>query len=155
MVTIVVAMAANRVIGIENRLPWHLPEDLRRFKAITMGRPVIMGRKTFESIGKPLPGRTNVVLTRGHWTGDGIEVRGSIMDAVRDYPDAMVIGGSEVYRQALQIADAIEMTLIDRDYAGDSMFPEIGPEWAEASRETHSAPGFDYHFVRLSRTVSP
>ena len=153
MVTVIVAMSTNRVIGINNSLPWHIPDDLKRFKRITMGKSVIMGRKTFESIGRPLPGRTNVVVTRSGWSAEGVETRTSIEDAIRDFPSAMVIGGSEVYRQALEIAGAIEMTVIDRDFEGDAMFPELGPEWVEVSRETHTGTDFDHHYVRLVRSA--
>ena len=147
------AMSTNRVIGINNSLPWCIPDDLKRFKRITMGKSVIMGRKTFESIGRPLPGRTNVVVTRSGWSAEGVETRTSIEDAIRDFPSAMVIGGSEVYRQALEIAGAIEMTVIDRDFEGDAMFPELGPEWVEVSRETHTGTDFDHHYVRLVRSA--
>lgn len=153
MVTVIVAMSTNRVIGINNSLPWCIPDDLKRFKRITMGKSVIMGRKTFESIGRPLPGRTNVVVTRSGWSAEGVETRTSIEDAIRDFPSAMVIGGSEVYRQALEIAGAIEMTVIDRDFEGDAMFPELGPEWVEVSRETHTGTDFDHHYVRLVRSA--
>jgi dihydrofolate reductase len=146
-------MSTNRVIGINNSLPWCIPDDLKRFKRITMGKSVIMGRKTFESIGRPLPGRTNVVVTRSGWSAEGVETRTSIEDAIRDFPSAMVIGGSEVYRQALEIAGAIEMTVIDRDFEGDAMFPELGPEWVEVSRETHTGTDFDHHYVRLVRSA--
>jgi len=152
-VTVIVAMSTNRVIGINNSLPWCIPDDLKRFKRITMGKSVIMGRKTFESIGRPLPGRTNVVVTRSGWSAEGVETRTSIEDAIRDFPSAMVIGGSEVYRQALEIAGAIEMTVIDRDFEGDAMFPELGPEWVEVSRETHTGTDFDHHYVRLVRSA--
>ena len=151
--TVIVAMSTNRVIGINNSLPWCIPDDLKRFKRITMGKSVIMGRKTFESIGRPLPGRTNVVVTRSGWSAEGVETRTSIEDAIRDFPSAMVIGGSEVYRQALEIAGAIEMTVIDRDFEGDAMFPELGPEWVEVSRETHTGTDFDHHYVRLVRSA--
>ena len=154
MTTIVVACARGGVIGIANGLPWSLPEDLRRFRKITMGHAVVMGRRTFESIGRPLPGRTNVVLTRGGWSADGVEVRGSVERALSEFPDAMVIGGADVYRQAIQLVDAIEMTLIDEEFAGDAFFPHLGAEWGEVSRETHQREGMTYHFVRMERRAT-
>jgi dihydrofolate reductase len=151
VVTVIVAMAANRVIGINNSLPWCIPDDLKRFKRITMGKSVIMGRKTFESIGRPLPGRTNIVLSGSGWSAEGTEVCSSIESALQSHPDAIVIGGSQVYSLALPFADVIEMTLVDKNYEGDTLFPELGPEWVESCRETHNNGSFDYHYLRLER----
>jgi dihydrofolate reductase len=156
VISLVAAMARNRVIGAGNRLPWRLPEDLKRFKRITMRAPVIMGRKTHESIGKPLPGRRNIVVTRqpgARW--DGCEVAGSLDAALAlagDAPEVFVIGGGELYRLALPRADRLYLTLIDADYAGDAFFPEIDPrEWRETARE----PGAGFAFVTLERVRPP
>ncbi len=110
-----------------------------------------MGRRTFESIGRPLPGRTNVVLTRGAWSAEGVEVRGSLEIALADHPGAMIIGGANVYSQALPLAGSVEMTLIEKYFEGDSFFPGLGQGWSEISRETHAGPEFVYHFIRFER----
>ena len=156
LVALVAALAANRVIGAGNRLPWHLPEDLKRFKRLTMGAPVIMGRKTHESIleqaGKPLPGRRNIVVTRrpgAAWAG--CEVAHSLDAALAlagDAPEAFVIGGAELYRLALPRADRMYLTLLEAAYAGDALFPEFDPaEWRETARE----PGAGFAFVTYER----
>ncbi|MTD13967.1 ACT domain-containing protein [Nakamurella sp. YIM 132087] len=135
-ITLVAAVAHGGVIGADGGMPWHLPEDLRRFKALTMGRPMIMGRRTFESIGRPLPGRRSIVVTRdGDWAADGVEVAHSLGEALElaragGSDDVMVVGGGDIYAQALPLADVLEITHIDRTVAGDTRFPEIGPaEW--------------------------
>jgi dihydrofolate reductase len=126
---VVAAMARNRVIGHQGRMPWHLPADLKHFKAITLGHPVVMGRKTFESIGKPLPGRLNVVISRQRLQlPDGVALAGSLEEALRACNDAgrvMVIGGGEIYRQALPLASGLELTYVDDQPAGDTRFPEF------------------------------
>lgn len=151
-VTLIAAVARNRVIGRSNRLPWRLPEDLRRFKALTLGRPVVMGRKTFESIrdaiGGPLPGRRNIVVTRNaDYTAPGCVIVGSLeaaLAAARDGDEVFVIGGEQLYREALPIADRLQFTEIDADFEGDAWFPELAPgEWRVTSREPH-APGPDF-----------
>lgn len=124
---LVAAMARDRVIGHEGGMPWHLPADLKHFKALTLGHPVIMGRRTFDSIGKALPGRTNIVITRGRpELPQGVVRAGSLDEALRVVEDesVMVIGGGEIYRQALPRADRLELTLIDADISGDTQFPE-------------------------------
>lgn len=128
---LVAAMARNRVIGDAGGMPWHLPADLKHFKTVTMGHPVIMGRRTFESIGKPLPGRTNVVVSRGRPDlPEGVLLAGSLDEALERIggDTAMVIGGGEVFRQALPRADCMELTLIDAAINGDTCFPE----WSSA-----------------------
>jgi len=152
LVSLVAALARNRVIGAGDRLPWHLPEDLKHFKHLTMGAPVIMGRKTHESIGRPLPGRRNIVVTRqasARW--DGCEVARSLDDAIAlagDAPEAFVIGGAELYRLALPRADRLYLTLIDADYQGDTFFPEFDPAcWRETARE----PGAGFAFLTYER----
>lgn len=161
-VTIVVARAKNGIIGNQGALPWHLPADLKRFKAITVGKPVVMGRKTFESIGKPLPGRQNIVMTRDPaWTADGVTVVPNLAEAVaaagldpRVRGDLMIIGGAEIYALALPIATRIELTEVDAEPVGDTILPSFDPaRWREVARVTHPAegerPGFA--FVTLER----
>lgn len=128
-------------------MPWHLPEDLKHFKELTMGRTVVMGRKTFESIGKPLPGRTNVVVTRQQdFETQGVQVVHSLAEAVAKYPDAFIIGGAEVYRQALPLADELYITRIEADYEGDTKFPEFDPaDWKLVSSEPHEKFGYFYY----------
>jgi dihydrofolate reductase len=156
LVSLVAALARNRVIGASNRLPWHLPEDLQRFKRLTMGAPVIMGRKTHESIGRALPGRRNIVVTRrprASW--DGCEVAGSLdaaLAAAGDAPEVFLIGGAELYRLALPRADRLYLTLIDAEYPGDTLFPEFDPaDWRETARE----PGAGFAFVTYERARPP
>lgn len=144
MVSIIVAIARNRAIGCANKLLWHISEDMRRFKAITTGHPVIMGRKTFESIGRPLPNRTNVVITRMPESYDpaGCTVVGSLIEAIEMFPrdeEIFVIGGGEIYEQALPLAEKLYLTIVHDDYEADTFFPEWDPkEWTEISRESYS-----------------
>ena len=157
MLSIIAAMARNRVIGIANRLPWHLPEDLQHFKRLTMGHHILMGRKTFESIGRALPGRVTVVLTRdSRYAAPGCLTAQGLHEAIAlcgDDPEVYVVGGAKLYAQALALADRLYLTEIQREYEGDVRFPEIDRQlWAEVARETHTSPeGLDYHFVRYQR----
>lgn len=155
--SLIAAMARNRVIGRDNTLPWHLPEDLRHFKATTLGKPVIMGRKTWESLGRPLPGRRNIIVSRN---ADYVPAGGERVDSLEsaiaicgDAEEAFVIGGAEIYRQALPLAGRIYLTEIGQKVEGDASFPEIpAAEWQETSRETHvSAEGLGYAFVVFDR----
>jgi dihydrofolate reductase len=127
--SLIVAMTEQRVIGRNNALPWHLSEDLKRFKQITMGHPIIMGRKTFESIGRPLPGRQNIVLTREKREIPGVTVVSTLDDALRaagaNQGEVFVVGGAEVFKMALPMADKIHLTLIRETIAGDVLFPEV------------------------------
>jgi dihydrofolate reductase len=154
---LVAALARNRVIGAGNRLPWRLPADLARFKRLTMGAPVIMGRKTRESIGRPLPGRRNIVVTRASGAAwEGCLVAHSLEEALalaRDAAEAFVIGGAELYAQALPHAERLHLTLIEAAYAGDAWFPEFDPAaWREVAREACvSADGIRYAFVDYVR----
>lgn len=156
-VFLVVAVAANGVIGKDGALPWHLPADLRHFKALTMGKPMIMGRKTFESLPGLLPGRRHIVLTRNaDWAEEGAEVARSPEEAIAlaNAPHIAVIGGAEIYRQFLPYADRIEWTAVAVEPVGDTRFPDYDrSEWAEVAREAHPAdgrlPGFA--FVTLQR----
>jgi dihydrofolate reductase len=149
-------MAANRVIGADGRLPWHLPADLRRFKAATMGHHLIMGRSTFESIGRALPGRTSIVLTRDpDATFPGALVAHSLPEAIAAAagdPEVFIVGGEEVFRSALPIADRILLTEIALDVAGDTVFPELAPgDWTVVERESLSDPILDATFSVLER----
>jgi len=161
LTALVAALAHHRVIGVGNRLPWRLPEDLQRFKRLTMGAPVIMGRKTRESIGRPLPGRRNIVVTREREaTWEGCVVAHSLDEALAladDAAEAFVIGGAELYAQALPRADRLYLTLIDADYAGDAWFPAFdAAAWREVARESGvSADGLGYAFVDYERNPVP
>ena len=142
MISIIVAVAENGVIGSDNQMPWHISEDLRRFKAVTTGHPVIMGRKTFESLGRPLPNRTNVVITRNpSYKVDGATVVGSLDEALALFPgdgEVFVIGGGEIYRQAMDIADRLYITRVGTEFEGDTRFPEIDDSrWRVTWREAH------------------
>ena len=154
--TLIVAMDAQRGIGIDNRLPWHLPEDLAHFKRLTTGHPILMGRKTFESIGRPLPNRRNIVISRNPaWRHEGAETAASLEAAITllDGAAGYVIGGAEIYRQALPLASQLIITQIAHTYACDAFFPAIdAADWTETTREAHvSAGGLPYAFVTLRR----
>ncbi len=144
-VSLLAAMASNRVIGRGNALPWRLPADLRRFRRLTMGHPVIVGRVTFESIGAPLEGRAMVVLSRREgYAPAGVVVARSVEEAIAraEGAEAIVIGGEQIYRQAIGLAGRIYLTVIEREYEGDARFPEIDPSrWRLASDEGHPAEG--------------
>ena len=146
--SLIVAMARNRVIGRDGRLPWRLPSDQQRFKALTMGHHIVMGRKTWESIGRPLPGRVSVVVTRNKaYAAAGATVVGSLAEALalaRGDPEAFVIGGGELYGQALPLAERIYLTEIEDDYPGDVFFPTLAKaEWRAVEREAHPAQGVE------------
>ncbi|MEH6544068.1 MAG: dihydrofolate reductase [Porticoccaceae bacterium] len=141
-VSLIVAVSNNGVIGVKNQLPWHLPEDLKYFKAVTMGKPIVMGRKTFESIGRPLPGRSNIVVTSSqNWHSPGLEVCHSLeaalelarrLAAASGMDEVMVIGGEQIYRQSINLADRIYMTKVNVDMEGDAFFPELDAQgWDE------------------------
>jgi len=156
-VSILAAMAKNRVIGIENRLPWHLPEDLKHFKALTLGHTLLMGRKTFESIGRPLPGRRTVIISRDPaYRVEGCMHADSIPAALAlcgEDAEVFFVGGGEIYRQALPRADRLYLTEIQANYAGDAYFPEFNAgDWLEVEREKHRREdGLAYHFVVYER----
>ncbi|MGD9787536.1 MAG: dihydrofolate reductase [Sulfuricellaceae bacterium] len=156
-ISIIAAMARNHVIGIDNRLPWHLPEDLKHFKTLTMGHHIVMGRKTFESLPGVLPGRTSVVITRSPiYQAPGCLVVNSIDNALaacKGDAEAFIVGGAELYAQALAFADRLYLTEIQADFDGDARFPDFDRnQWRETSRETHrSAAGLEYHFVTYER----
>jgi dihydrofolate reductase len=158
-IAIVVAMDTNGLIGRDNGLPWHLPADLQHFKQITMGRPILMGRKTHESIGRPLPGRTNIVITRdAGYQAAGCVVVNSIdaaLQAAGEQDEIMVIGGAEFYRQVLPRTDTIYLTRIHETFTGDTFFPELSAaDWREVERSDQAADAsnpHDYSFIRLER----
>lgn len=158
-ICLIAAMAANRVIGSNNALPWHLPADLKRFKALTMGHPIVMGRKTYASIGRPLPGRRNLVVTRNpDYNAPGCEIVHSLeaaIDACSDAREIFIIGGAELYRTSLARAHSLEFTEIHADFDGETRFPHFAREqWRETAREIHGdeagAP-FRFDFVRYER----
>ncbi len=154
MITFVLARAGNGVIGRDGKIPWHLPADLKRFKALTMGKPMIMGRKTFESFPNPLPGRRHIVLTRDRgWSADGAEVAHSVDEALAMAgSDVSVIGGAEIYALFLDRADRIELTEVHLAPEGDAVVPSFHG-WREVAREGHAAEGErpSYSFVTLER----
>ena len=142
MISVIVAVAQNGVIGGGNTLLWHISEDLRRFKSITMGHPVIMGRRTFESVGRPLPGRTNVVVSRREdYTPGGVTVVRSLEEAFALFPqeeEIFVTGGGQIYAQAMPLADKLYLTTVEKDYDGDTRFPDWNrDEWRQVSCERH------------------
>jgi dihydrofolate reductase len=154
------ARAANGVIGHGNAIPWRLPEDMAHFKRTTLGRPVIMGRKTWDSLPpkfRPLPGRLNIVVTRqGDWQAEGALRAGSLAEAVALCPpggQAWVTGGAEIYAQALPLARTAVVTEIDAEFEGDAFAPALGPGWVETARESHiSATGLPFSFVTYQNT---
>ena len=161
-ISILVAMAANRTIGINNTLPWRCPEDLRHFRALTMGHHIIMGRKTYESIGKPLPGRTTVVVTRNRELEiEGCIIAHSLQEAIgacAGDEEVFIVGGAELYAQALPIADVLYITEILAEVQGDAFFPEFDRnQWSAAAREEHrqeTPHPLEFHFVTYRRKLS-
>ena len=160
MITLAAAKSDNNVIGDNNQLMWHLSDDLRRFKLLTSGHPVIMGRVTFDSVGKPLPNRTNIVITRNKdWTSEGVEVAHSLKKAIDRAKEIdteiFIIGGGKIYEQSMDVADAIEVTEVHHTFEGDTLFPEIDLNvWKEVSRENHKKDErneYDYSFVRYEK----
>lgn len=160
-ISIIAAMARNRVIGVENRLPWHLPEDLRHFKALTMGHHIVMGRKTYESIGRSLPGRITVIVSRDPaYRVEGCLTAHSPEEAIRvsgDDEEVFFVGGAELYAQALPLADRLYLTEIQADFAGDARFPDFDrTDWVERQRERReSMDRLAYHFVVYERARRP
>ncbi len=153
---LIYARATNGVIGKNNALPWRLPADLKRFKALTMDKPMIMGRKTFESLPGLLPGRRHIVLTRdAGWSADGAEVATSVEAALvlAGEGEVAVVGGAEVYRLFMPLAERVELTEVYGDFEGDTVMPPLGPEWRETAREEHPADGSRpaHAFVTLHR----
>jgi dihydrofolate reductase len=162
MISIIVALAENGVIGSDNRLPWHLPDDLKRFKALSLGKPIVMGRRTFESIGRPLPGRTNIVVSRR----PGLAIEGTVvaqsldaaLAAAGTAPEVVIIGGAEIFRQALPRTDMIHLTRVHARVAGDVVFPDLDPgKWRQIALEHHTADErhqYAFTFVTLQRAAT-
>lgn len=143
-IVLIYARAANGAIGRDGDLPWRLPADLRHFKALTLGKPMVMGRKTFESLPGLLPGRRHIVLTRdAGWAAEGAETATNVDEALALAGDGTVaiIGGAAIYALFLPLAHRVELTQIHADYEGDTFMPELGPEWHEIAREDHAATG--------------
>jgi dihydrofolate reductase len=155
--TLVVAIDAQGGIGVDNKLPWHLPEDLAHFKRVTLGHPIIMGRKTFDSIGRPLPKRRNIVVTRNpDWHHEGVEAVSSLADAIAlaGEEPASIIGGAQVFTESMDLADRMIVTEIAHTFKCDTFFPPIDLQrWKETARETHhsDANGYDYAFVTYEK----
>lgn len=162
MLSLIVAIGENNEIGKGGKMPWHLPADLKHFKALTLGKPVIMGRKTFEAIGKPLPERRNIVVTRNpDWHTQECETAASLTDALvlaAGAREIMLIGGGELYREALPRAQRIYLTRVHSRFEADTFFPALdSAEWRETAREDHAADEhnpFAYSFTILERRVS-
>lgn len=158
----IVASARNGVIGNQGEIPWHLPDDFRHFKRTTIGHALVMGRKTFESIGRPLPGRRSIVVTRNAaWTAEGVEVVHSLHAAfarAREHGEerCFVIGGGELYAQAMPLADVLHWTRVDAEPTGDAHFPSPNPEtWSLAATETHPADERHAYAFRIERWERP
>lgn len=157
--SIICAMDENRLIGANNALPWHLPADLAFFKRTTMSKPIIMGRKTYESIGRPLPGRRNIIITRNsnyHQEGcDSCPSVAAALDLVQDQDEAMLIGGASLYQQTIDKAERLYLTRIHARFTGDAWFPEIDPAiWVETWSEKHAPDErnpYAYTFVKYAR----
>jgi dihydrofolate reductase len=155
--SIIVAIAKNSVIGINNTLPWHLPEDLKRFRALTMGHHIIMGRKTYDSLGRLLPGRTTVIVTRNtDYKVAGALIAHSLQDAIalcKADDEAFLIGGAELYQEGLKLSNKLYITEIALEVEGDAYFPEYSPdEWLESAREAHvSEQGLAFNYVTYLR----
>ncbi len=157
--SLIVAMATNRAIGLNNKMPWHLSADLKKFKQITMGSPILMGRKTYESIGRPLPGRSNIIISRNpDYQQPGCTVFNSIDQAIascQQYDEVFIIGGATFYQATLALADKLYLTEINKSFAADTFFPAINKnEWTEVAREDISddeSVDFCYSFITLEK----
>jgi len=159
-ISLIVAMASNRAIGINNKMPWHLSADLKKFKQITMGSPILMGRKTYESIGRPLPGRTNVIISRNpNYRQPGClvftDIDQAIVHCCQSHDEIFFIGGADLYQTMLPRAKTIYLTEIRKEFAGDTFFPEINStEWLEVEREDiddDPDAAFSYSFLRFEK----
>lgn len=156
MLTIIAAVAKNNALGKDNDLIWHLPADLKRFKKVTLGHHIIMGRKTFESLGKPLPNRTTIIISRNpNYYVDGCITASSLSEAItaaRADDNPFILGGAQIYKQAMEFADVLDLTFIHQSFEADAYFPEIDlNKWKETSRQDHVADEknhYDYSFVR-------
>ena len=158
-ISLIVAMANNRVIGLNNKMPWHLSADLKKFKKITMGSPIIMGRKTFESLKKALPNRTNIIITRSkNYNAENCIVVNSLHKALlaaKDDSKPYILGGAQIYKQAIKFADRLDITFVHHEFEADAFFPEIDLNiWKEISRQDFKADTknkYDYSFVSFER----
>jgi dihydrofolate reductase len=164
MITLVVALGRNREIGKDNQLLWHMPKDLQHFKDITSGHPIVMGRKTYESIGKPLPNRTNIVVSRKqNWFEEGILIVGSLKEALKFAKkiddEVMVIGGADIFKQTIEVADKLQVTLVDESFEADTFFPVINEkDWALVAEEKHEKDEkniFNFSFQTYERILTP
>jgi dihydrofolate reductase len=161
LISIIAAMSTDRVIGIGNRLPWRLPADLKHFKTLTVGKPIVMGRKTWESLPGLLPERPHIVISSNlEYTAEGCTLVGSIEQALAaagDVPEVMIVGGATLYQQMIPFADRMYLTLVHTHIEGDAWFPEFEPnQWRELSREEHVADErnpYDYTFLTLERLI--
>jgi len=154
MITIIAAISKNNAIGKDNKLLWHISEDLKRFKRLTSGNPILMGRKTFESIGKPLPYRTNIILTKDkNYKADGCLVYNKVEDVLSLYErnNLYIIGGGEIYKQFIKIADRLEITLVESEFDGDTFFPKIGSEWFIEKEELGKTNEYNYKFLTFKK----
>lgn len=159
-ISLIAAMDKKHVMGYQNKLPWHLPADLQHFKNLTLGKPIVMGRKTFESIGKPLPGRQNIILTHNHnFQAPGCTLVSSLESALAEASstqEIMIIGGGELFRSTLPLSNRMYLTIIDHEFKGDTYFPEWNnEEWVTTSSEQHPADEknpYAYEFLTLERT---
>ena len=159
MITIIAAIAENNALGKDNQLIWHLPADLKRFKKVTLNHAVIMGRKTYESLGKPLPNRTNIIITRnGDFKAEGCVVVNSLQQAIeasKEDQNPYILGGAEIYKQAIEIADKLDLTFVHHQFEADAFFPKIDKTiWKETSREDFKADKknkYDFSFVTFER----
>lgn len=155
--SIVAAVAKNRVIGASNKLPWYIPEELKRFKALTMGHPIIMGRKTYQSIGKSLPGRLNIVITRDpKFKAEGCLIVNSLKEAVnqakeKENQEVFIIGGGQIYKQALPLVDRLYLTIVEGNFSGDIFFPDYSDFKKKVSEEKKQSAGYRYKFLTLER----
>lgn len=155
MITIIAAVAANNALGKDNQLIWHLPADLKRFKKVTSNHHIIMGRKTYESLGKPLPNRVNIIITRNlNYVAEGCIVVNSLSEAIeaaKNDPNPYILGGAEIYNQAMDIADKLDLTFVHHKFEADAFFPNINlTVWKESSREDFKADEknkYDFSFV--------
>jgi dihydrofolate reductase len=156
MISLIAAMSTNHVIGVNNQLPWHLPADFKHFKQLTLNKPIIMGRKTFESIGRPLPKRRNIIISRQEdYHADGCDVFTSIeaaLEATQDEPEVMIIGGATLYEQTLPFADRLYLTIVDITLEGDAYFPKWSNNWNIIDEVEHSRDeknSLDFRFLTL------
>jgi len=161
MISLLVAYDLNRVIGIDNKMPWHIPEELKYFKKVTMGKAIIMGRKTFESIGRPLPGRLNIVVTRNEdYMAAGAEVVHDLQKAIergnRYSDEVVIIGGAEIFNLSMDFADRLYITVIRKEYEGDTFFPEHDDSWnlVSESEDHYTEDGIPYSYLVFDRITT-